>query len=54
MWGTDGALLAEAPVPAGNAQVTLDAPAGNGTVLTLTLDPGTQAVVGPLRFDALD
>lgn len=53
LWGTDGSLLAEAQVPAGEAQVTLDAPAGNGAVLTLTLDSGTQAVVGPLRFDAL-
>ncbi len=53
LWGTDGALLAETPVPAGSAQVTLDAPAGNGAVLTLTMAPGTEAVVEPLRFDAL-
>ena len=50
---SNGALLAEAQVPAGETQVTLDAPAGYGT-LVLVLDPGTRAVVGPIRFDALN
>ena len=51
--GADGAVLAETSVPAGDARVTLEAPAGSGAVLSLELDPGTEAVVGPIRFEAI-
>lgn len=51
--GADGAVLAETSVPAGDARVTLEAPAGSGAVLSLELDPGTEAVVGPILFEAI-
>ena len=52
-WQRDGTLADEVAVPAGNAQVSLDLPAGRGDYLVLVMDPGVSATVGPLYFEAL-
>ena len=52
-WQRDGTLADEVAVPAGNAPVSLDLPAGQGDYLVLVMDPGVSATVGPLYFEAL-
>lgn len=52
LWQGD-TLLAESDVPSGNAEVTLQAPACEDCYLLLTFDPGCEAVVGPIYFEAL-
>ena len=52
LWQGD-TLLAESDVPSSNAEVTLQAPACEDCYLLLTFDPGCEAVVGPIYFEAL-
>lgn len=52
LWQGD-TLLAESDVPSGNVEVTLQAPACEDCYLLLTFNPGCEAVVGPIYFEAL-
>lgn len=51
LWSGDQ-LLCESAVPAGETQVSLFASAGEGYALVLTLNPGVEAVIGPIHFEA--
>ena len=53
LWRGDS-LLSETEVPAGEAQVVLQAPAGEGAYLVLEMNSGVSAEVSSLHFQAMN
>lgn len=50
--GESGQVIAECPVPAGEAEATLRIPAGRDLAISLEVEPNCGAVVGPIYFEA--